>query len=262
MKAWTIQKKSILDQINENGIYYPDINKSSFVNERPNLKDLYNTVLTSFNTHNNCNYSGLIFSFFNYGLNAINPYPSYDTFKRAIMYKGPGKIEDFWNRFSESDSVILELDYDEDFNPIFIDINDFQIVMPPIFFAPPITEEAVDLIFKNINAGTWTYSVMPSRLMQAHFPYIKKENITGIYDFFSISNSPYIDNRFKIMEILNVLNELEMPQIQTIYDAIKEECVDAICCAMLNQPSVSLNNFAQILAFRNFDMLPFQPMNG
>lgn len=47
--------------------------------------------------------------------------------KRAV-------IESLWNELSSKDAVILELNYDDNFNPIFLDINDFQFLMPPIFF--------------------------------------------------------------------------------------------------------------------------------
>lgn len=33
MKVWTIQSQEVVDQINRDGVYYPDFSKSRYLNE-------------------------------------------------------------------------------------------------------------------------------------------------------------------------------------------------------------------------------------
>lgn len=63
MKFWTVQKKEIINVVDKNGIFYSDFAKSNYVKLNPNLKDLYDLVLKSFNDINNLNVKGLIFAF-------------------------------------------------------------------------------------------------------------------------------------------------------------------------------------------------------
>ena len=80
----------------------------------------------------------------------------------------------------------MELNYTESFNPIFIDINDFQFLMPPIMLLPPYTKESLLRIQRNIIQGQITVSEFPSNVIQAHLPYIKKENIVNAYQMFDV----------------------------------------------------------------------------
>ena len=183
MKFWTVQKKEIINVVDKNGIFYSDFAKSNYVKLNPNLKDLYDLVLKSFNDINNLNLKGLIFAFSqsdNQSLYEIDNFTSFYSFiqnKRAV-------IESLWNELSSKDAVILELNYDDNFNPIFLDINDFQFLMPPIFFSYPFAEQDIERICWSIENGIITRSVFPSNVIQAHLPYIKAENIVNIYSMF------------------------------------------------------------------------------
>ena len=130
MKFWTVQKKEIINVVDKNGIFYSDFAKSNYVKLNPNLKDLYDLVLKSFNDINNLNLKGLIFAFSqsdNQSLYEIDNFTSFYSFiqnKRAV-------IESLWNELSSKDAVILELNYDDNFNPIFLDISDYTIFYTP-----------------------------------------------------------------------------------------------------------------------------------
>ena len=80
----------------------------------------------------------------------------------------------------------MELNYEERFNPIFIDINDFQFLMPPIMLLPPYTKNSILRIRQDIVYGQTSVSEFPSNVMQAHLPYIEKENIVNVYPIFEI----------------------------------------------------------------------------
>ena len=82
--------------------------------------------------------------------------------------------------------MVLELEYEENFNPIFIDINDFQLLMPPRMILPPYTGESFGRILNDISLGRVSSSEFPSYLFQAHLPDIKKENIINVYPVFSL----------------------------------------------------------------------------
>jgi hypothetical protein len=72
------------------------------------------------------------------------------------------------------------------FFPIYIDINDFQAVMPPLIEIPPYTEAEFERILERLKRGVFQTSIFPSGLIQAHLPFIKKEDVIGIFDVFPI----------------------------------------------------------------------------
>lgn len=188
MKYWTIQKKSVLNKIEKEGVYYPEFSKSDYIKENKNLAEIFNLVLGSFNSINHSNQSGLIFAFLYSDNKDIFHFNSIDSFKILIQSKKDVVVY-FWNKFKNDDSVILELEYQESFNPIFIDVNDFQFLMPPVDLHPllPYTNLDIDKLYESINKGVFISSKYPSYLIQAHLPYIKKENIVGIHSMFSLN---------------------------------------------------------------------------
>lgn len=71
-------------------------------------------------------------------------------------------------------------------NPIYIDINDFQLIMPPVIALPPYTDDDISEILVNISKGICTQSKFPGKLLQAHLPYITSESIVGTYKVLSM----------------------------------------------------------------------------
>jgi len=104
---------------------------------------------------------------------------SFIQHKRAV-------IGSLWNELRSKNAVILELNYNENFNPIFLDINDFQFLMRPIVFPVLFTDQDIERICWSIEYGKITRSVFPSNVIQAYLPYIKSENIVNTYSMFDI----------------------------------------------------------------------------
>ncbi len=183
MKFWTVQKKEIINVVDKNGIFYSDFAKSNYVKLNPNLKDLYDLVLESFNKINHLNLRGIIFAFSQSDSQSVYEIDNFTSFYTFIQNKR-AVIESLWNELKIKDAVILELNYNESFNPIFLDINDFQFLMPPIVFPVPFTDQDIERICWSIENGKITRSVFPSNVIQAHLPYIKPENIVNTYSIF------------------------------------------------------------------------------
>lgn len=80
-------------------------------------------------------------------------------------------------------------DYPEDsFNPLFIDINNFQFLMPPITILPPYSYESIARIVTDIRHARISSGVFPSYLIQAYLPVIHEKNITEMYHMFSLDS--------------------------------------------------------------------------
>ncbi len=186
MKFWTVQTKSVLDTIKKEGIYLPDINKSNFVIEQPTLADLYLLITNSFNNVNNTDYYGVVFAFMKLKNNDVYQFLDYYAFLDGI-YNNQDKIAALWKKFNDGEHVLLEVDMAAEFNPIIIEINNFQYLMPPtIDFLPPYMPGDRDIIIDWIKNGTFGKGYFPNSLAQAHLPYIKKDEITDVYDFPSL----------------------------------------------------------------------------
>ena len=187
MKFWTVQKTAVVNTVNKFGGFSPDFSKSDYVAMNPDLKSLYDVILSSFNKVNNVMFSGLIFSFMESDNKKIYSIPDIYSFYDLINEKKP-VIKSLWENLCSKDTVILELDYSEEFNPIYMDVNDFQFLMPPLMIMPPYTDNDIQYLLEDINNGIIRPSVFPSGLIQAHLPYIKSENITNIYPMFKLKS--------------------------------------------------------------------------
>lgn len=117
----------------------------------------------------------------------ISPFSSktIEEFETFIKSK-KAVIGALWNTFINDNSVIIELDYNENFNPILIDINDFQFLMSPLMLLPPYTKESENRILNDINLGQITASEFQSNVIQAHLPYIEKKHVMNIYPIFDL----------------------------------------------------------------------------
>lgn len=190
MKFWTVQKREMIDYVLNGEEYYPNFYHSDYLRETPDLSLLYYMVLNSFNMHNKGEYKGLVFSFFKLspnekGTNTISSFGTFESFSESIR-KNKNAILGLWNHFLRNDCVILELEYDEKFNPLFIEFNDFQFLMPPIRLCPPYEMLDIQRITHGIHNAQVYDSPMSSSIVQGHSPYIKRENIVKIYDMFPL----------------------------------------------------------------------------
>lgn len=186
MKFWTIQTKDVMECIQEKGVYQPDFNSSRYLHANKNLGILYSLILQSFNQINKQDLSGVVYAFAKSDNHRIYSINTMEEFKEFIKSK-QAVIGTFWKQLDKENSVILELNYENDFNPIFIDINDFQFLMPPVMLLPPYTKESINRIVADITQGRITLSEFPSNVIQAHLPYIEKRNVINMYPVFELN---------------------------------------------------------------------------
>ena len=185
-KFWTVQHKKVLEIIKEKGVYKADLSSSRFVGENPALYGLYKYIIDSFNNVNGFDVDGVIFAFLYCDNNRIYPFNDFNDFSHYIRTKKQA-IETLWKKYSNDDYVVLELIYESNFNPLFIDINDFQLLMPPLVVLPPYTQESFGKILNNLSLGRTALSEFPSYLIQAHLPYITEDNVVNVYPIFSLT---------------------------------------------------------------------------
>lgn len=186
MKFWTIQTKDVIRTIQNKGIYQPNFNNSRYLHINNNLSELYSIILHSFNQINKKDLPGVVYAFAKcdngrvYSIRTIEEFREFINSKRAV-------IDGFWREVDKDNSMIIELDYEDNFNPVFIDINDFQFLMPPIVLFPPYTKKSINRILEGIKRGQITVSEFPSNVIQAHLPYIEKRNVVNIYPVFELN---------------------------------------------------------------------------
>ncbi len=186
IKFWTVQRKDTVRTVLENGVFYPEIDKSNFTKEQQDLSELYKFVLDCFNANNKTEYNGLVFTFMKMINDDIYEFRDYKDFLTGI-YINKEKILSLWNTFNKEDYVILELEIENPYNPELIEINNFQYLMPPfVEFLPPYQPGDARTIINWLINGTIGKGYFPNSLVQAHLPYIKKEDIKGIYEFATI----------------------------------------------------------------------------
>jgi hypothetical protein len=185
MKFWTLQKRDILEKVLNDGCYQPDFSQSSYVKRIKHLDMLYDLVLDSFNRNNHTNLPGLLFAFTATDNQYIYDIPDIDAFV-AYICDHAGAIKSLWNTLIKDNVVIMELEYADNFNPIYIDINDFQFLMPPYVPLPPYSQNDPLRLLNLLSSGQVMPSVCYSGIMQAHLPWIRPENLVATYEVFPL----------------------------------------------------------------------------
>lgn len=187
MKLWTVQKYTAVNEILKQGIYQPDFSRSWYASQGEMEDHFYKALLEMFYLLNGIQIPGLVFTFAkNVENQYIDDFSSYEEFQQFIASR-KAAINSLWNQLAQPDACILELEYNnQTFNPMFIDINDFQALMPPVMELPPYSNAVITQIYQDFSQGIIRPSVFPTFLMQAHMPNIKKENLKGIYPIFRI----------------------------------------------------------------------------
>lgn len=185
MVYWTIQKRDIIEKVLRGEEYYPDFSKSDFIAKNVDLSKLYNHLLYSYNFQNSTQLEGVIFTFMYGDRNAIYSLREFTDFE-YIIRQSYDSVKSLWKHFLKSDTVIVKMEIEQDFNPIYIDMNDFQFLMPPIILVPPYRREHILSLLDDIENGIIRPSVFPSNIIQAHIPCIKKEYIAEVHNMFIV----------------------------------------------------------------------------
>ena len=190
MKVWTVQRKRIVNEIIKGEIYYPDVEKSNYNFEMTELRKVYKYILGCFNKNNETNYKGIGFVFYGYdSKDGVKPFENIEQFKEKLN-ENRRNLRSLWKTLISKDSVILELEYEDDFNPHIIDLNDFQAIMPPIIKFQSYGGDVIPNIIKTLRKGEFPKSTLPSNIIQGHVPFISKKNIKNIYPVFKLKEVP------------------------------------------------------------------------
>lgn len=193
---WTVQKRSVLDTVIQEGAYLPSISASDYIRNIPMLSQTYSNIHKIFcdlNGYDPLAVSGMVFGFakrVTFGDDDVQvvPYTDYEDFRQSIGFNREAVLS-LWREFEKSDEeyVVLDLCYTEEFNWMALDINDFQAIMPPITLGPPFRGEAsLERILLSLSSGVPTMSELPTTLYQVHAPYITRRNVRYVYPMFPL----------------------------------------------------------------------------
>lgn len=182
-----MQKLAVVTAIIQYGTYQPVFEYSDYVESTPKLSTLYKLFLDSFNNANGTDYPGLIFTFLEQKEDQnIYDFQDYASFKKFICEHSL-PIKSLWNNLASKDTVVMCLEREMgDMNTLFIDMNDFQYMMPPVMNTYPYSEDYYNFLVRNIMNGIPVRSIFPSGVLQAHLPNIRAEDVYGIYPMFTI----------------------------------------------------------------------------
>lgn len=184
-KIWTVQRRSVVNYALKKGVFYPIFAESDFVKDMPQRGELYDFLLRAYYNVNRKKCDGLIFGFLFRTPEGICYLDTYADFVEVLRAK-KDCIGGLWKHFLRDDYDVVELEVDTELGYLPIDINDFQLLLPPVMCLPPYTEEDIHRIMNALMEGVLFESPMPSNLIQVHLPFLAKENISGIYPMFEI----------------------------------------------------------------------------
>ena len=211
MKFWTIQHKNVLEHILQEDIYTPNFNYSPLAQKIPELTSLLDLLLRSYivtnldrverrledpvmydmqdpksisllESHREIlpGVSGLVFGF------AASAEPrrlrSIDSFSelRDHLRKNRHAAYSLLRNLITEDNVLLELEhYPRFLNPLPIDLNDYQALMPPPTMMYPYSKDTLHNILSNLMIGHFYPSPMPSHIVQVHLPYISSGHLVS-----------------------------------------------------------------------------------
>lgn len=185
MRFWTVQSLEVLEILRQDGFYQPDFYKSRYLRENMEMIPLYSYVLQCYNAVNKFDLPGLVFAFAKSDNKNVLEFEGADDF-HEYMFSHRHVVKALWKKFDPQNSVVMELEYPNNFNRLFIDINDFQFLMPPLMIVPPYTYNSLHRITSDMQIGQISLSELPSGVIQVHLPCIQKGNICNIYNFFEL----------------------------------------------------------------------------
>lgn len=127
MKFWTLQRKKVCEQIERDGYYQPDFNFSEYLHFNEELFFQYEAILSSFNEINGTEFPGLIFAFAKEVNGCVEEISDLTDFC-LVLQKNKDTLRPLWEHYNMDDMVLMELSYDNDFNPILIEYNNYQFL--------------------------------------------------------------------------------------------------------------------------------------
>lgn len=167
MKIWTYQNKSVILEIINKGVYYPDFKYTHGGKIRPNS---YKYILDLYNNKNKSNYKGLIFGINKYKEDPLILYNEYINAIIDFSANGTYPVDD-------EGFYVLELDVNEKYsNTLPIDFYNFANLIDSMDI--DIDEELIKLDKENLFKPNYKhFYTMP----QVHYHKITVDMITNIY---------------------------------------------------------------------------------
>jgi len=190
MKYWSVQKRSVIDKLSKKGGYFPNFELSDTIIKIPKINDLYDFMLDTFNRINLMECEGLIFALCKLENGVISEISDVTEFSK-IIHEKHNVIGSMWNTITEGDTVLIELEYPDTFNPLYIDINDFQYLMPPIIPLPPYTNNSMLDIIQKLQVGMIPTPCLPSGIAQVHLPSIQSDTFVTYYEIDDINSGKF-----------------------------------------------------------------------
>lgn len=207
LETWTIQSKKVIEIINADGGYFPSLHHIDFEQDGfDHMKLCYYAAVSIFNLVNKERREGVVF--------AMTPAPN-EPFGSmedvaAFFHREPGMLlflAKNGKSLIDDNHVLLKLRFDEDFNPIPIDIHTFVAFSEYLYdhrdekgkpclklmpsndgdAAFPEIQRQFTCWMKGEYGGPFTeQSATPFRefngtIIQLHLPYILSENIMSIH---------------------------------------------------------------------------------
>ncbi len=187
MDIWSVQRCDIVNDLKDGRTYTPDLECSTFSHDIADKDQLYAQLLYWFNQINNTNATGLVFGFLREENGNVLDITSFDDFQHEVR-KSKDAIRGLWNSFmlDPHEYCVAHLRYEENFNPLMIDLNDFHAIMPPRVEVEPYSMEDIKRIEELLSRGDIERSIAPSGLMQVHMAEIAPENFMAAYEFFEL----------------------------------------------------------------------------
>lgn len=210
MYLWTVQRKKVIETLVETGGYYPNVKKSKGYNE---MKLIYPLLLESFNALNNSSFNGMIFGFYK-----VNSGKTFETIEDLYDYlytnQSVSAAFNFWN----SDSAILQIKINSNINIMPMDFNDII----KLSMGKTNDIERISLLYNSIDAfNTDIYNIITymnegrinpytlfKSFIEGHYPYIKIEDIFGIFPNFDLQTS----RKKSMVSLFNLSNDSEKLQ--------------------------------------------------
>lgn len=118
MRFWTIQSREVMDKLLEDGVYYPDIDKSQ--NNLP-MKASYRELLANYNVLNKEDNKGLIFGF--YSIDGDGEIEDIEEIYEYLNLRP--ELKSLFENLNRGNYCILELEIEGEKNTLPIDFNDY-----------------------------------------------------------------------------------------------------------------------------------------
>lgn len=207
---FTVQSKEVIKILLRDQIYYPHLEKSKGYDE---MALTYPALLDSFNRLNDASFNGMIFAFSNESgqdsFEIVN-----DLYSYLLKNLNVSEAFNFW----KSEYVILKFQTDEKINLMPVDFNDViklsigktKDIQQINALYNSIQDFNLDIwsIITYMNEGKENPNTKLKSFIEVHYPYLKIENINGVYANFDFEASKK-NGSIKVFDLFEEAEDLK-----------------------------------------------------